>query len=1405
MTALQSPAQLLEEILSTHDLCVACNLCSRREKDISYFTIPKAHQCSGDVLLARQRGGSGIWRPISQRPEFPTPRQYAACWHFVDGKGCTEHKNRCTFARSPEEAAVWNFQKRSNLQLYQLKSLIAQMQVLNLRAQMRPLRAADAILLQFPGAFFELCKLCFYSSPPMESFKGFCTEGHPWNPLLVFYQNREHGSVELSEIRPLPPTNSSGYRYCFNVLRGEPCWHGHERCRFAHSTVEMAVWMAERRGLNRHELLWQEASASQQVNSRPPLQKFYCKVCRREFASEESFMNHCASLDHERLISEDVVTEWKYRPPPMNVNLVLQLCQRPYACVYGENCIYAHSEEELHEWRIRDRTARRKAKVAEEEGLLSYQDRLLREYRNSLNEVVIMSETVPGVKVSCNEDLTLLSLQDLSVLKWTFKIQSERPLVEVALLKQDPGAIFSLGDIIPEDPCTYSRGEKFCTDAMSYDIPVSFKPLNPGFFEQWVVFDFDMRPVLLQKLEVRVGKQSPICPVLRREGVRPPAQNLERWHQGNRVIIPYLTKREAEGKLLKEYKPPQVNLLFNPRSEVDTPITTQNYKQRMHHFLYREELAQEEVVSRLSLKVTVTLFAKLSGHQPEKTAPRGALIAAVPVPYVLTPDTPEGFILKREVRSALVAPPSVARQSQTVYEAIIIPDVIDKESMYLQLSKSCCTKLGLKNNTSCEMEVQFQLNRQQFCEMHKAVDLIQDVELLLPDLKSSTVPVYTGEFSGLNAKQQAAIAFIAGDTDNMKTVAPLLIYGPFGTGKTFTLAEAVKELVKQPGTKVLICSHTNSSADLYVKDYFHHYVSSGCKRARPLRIKARNTPVRVTDQITLMYCSLSPDKQSFVFPDITTLDKFKVIITTTSTARFFHNINLPTGYFTHILIDEASQMLECEALMPLTLAGKRTQVVLAGDHMQMGPKLFSVDEDQRANHTLLNRLFHYYQAEDDQRVASESRIIFNENYRSTKGIVDFVSTHFYVGKSDAIKACGDVPPHPLYHPLRFHNIQGVCQLDTSTMSWYNLEEVASVVNVVQKLVKEWPSQWGNLKQRMICVLSEGMQVFQIREKLSQLKLGAVTVENSQNVQGKQFRAVVISTIHTRESLRTSDIACLEFFNDPRVMNTVMTRAQSQVIVVGEAAALCSFGKCSRIWKSYIEECIRKNSAEPLQLTEDYIEQVVRETKKFTKTEEDEDDSSDTESSTPEISDIDDPILKELLDESNNVSVTVTSEGLLDIFHTDQSSEETEFFRQKEGLHQDLSAPDLQQLLLTNPDDYKVCDLVMKRYDSGYARPLDQPTLSISINGRKNVGHSFPGDQVIVEIDKLSCPPSGKVKGVLKRAGSSLFVCTIDQYDPQVMVPINNCVSKIYTPFWKDKPNHIAIRNIENEHLRPVKF
>lgn len=70
-----------------------------------------------------------------------------------------------------------------------------------------------------------------------------------------------------------------------------------------------------------------------------------------------------------------------------------------------------------------------------------------------------------------------------------------------------------------------------------------------------------------------------------------------------------------------------------------------------------------------------------------------------------------------------------------------------------------------------------------------------------------------------------------------------------------------------------------------------------------------------------------------------------------------------------------------------------------------------------------------------------------------------------------------------------------------------------------------------------------------------------------NVQGKQFRAVFLSTVRTfRPWVRILPEAVgnevdLGFFSSPKLLNTALTRAQSLVAVVGDPVSLCSVGKC----------------------------------------------------------------------------------------------------------------------------------------------------------------------------------------------------------------------------------------------------
>ena len=65
-----------------------------------------------------------------------------------------------------------------------------------------------------------------------------------------------------------------------------------------------------------------------------------------------------------------------------------------------------------------------------------------------------------------------------------------------------------------------------------------------------------------------------------------------------------------------------------------------------------------------------------------------------------------------------------------------------------------------------------------------------------------------------------------------------------------------------------------------------------------------------------------------------------LVLITLSAAAHLTKVSTLRGFFTHIVIDEAGQALETEAIIPLTMATKDTCVVLAGDPRQMSPKVY---------------------------------------------------------------------------------------------------------------------------------------------------------------------------------------------------------------------------------------------------------------------------------------------------------------------------------------------------------------------------------------------------------------------------------------------------------------------------------
>lgn len=151
-----------------------------------------------------------------------------------------------------------------------------------------------------------------------------------------------------------------------------------------------------------------------------------------------------------------------------------------------------------------------------------------------------------------------------------------------------------------------------------------------------------------------------------------------------------------------------------------------------------------------------------------------------------------------------------------------------------------------------------------------------------------------------------------------------------GTGKTVTIIEAIRQLLRHPTTVILASAPSNAAADIIasrLKDYL------------------------TTDQLFRLYAPsyrgvIPPGLVPYTFKkknvhSVHGLDKmtnFRVIVTTCLSGCVPPGIGLPRGHFTHIFIDEAGQASEPECLVPISKAlGNETNVILSGDPCQLGP------------------------------------------------------------------------------------------------------------------------------------------------------------------------------------------------------------------------------------------------------------------------------------------------------------------------------------------------------------------------------------------------------------------------------------------------------------------------------------
>ncbi len=440
------------------------------------------------------------------------------------------------------------------------------------------------------------------------------------------------------------------------------------------------------------------------------------------------------------------------------------------------------------------------------------------------------------------------------------------------------------------------------------------------------------------------------------------------------------------------------------------------------------------------------------------------------------------------------------------------------------------------------------------------------------------VPLY--ENPKLNSTQQAAVNKI------VQANELAIVHGPPGTGKTTTLVQAIKTLIKQGEKRILVTAPSNTAVDLLseklseeglnvlrvgnparvserlmaltldskvaahssikeikrlkkqageFKDMAHKYKRSFGKAEREQRKALFDEAYKIMKDVGRM--------EQYIIDDIT--NKAQVVTATLVGANHYTVRGLQ---YNTVVIDEAGQAIEPACWIPI-LKGKK--LILAGDHCQLSP---TIKSDTAAKGGLSTTLL-----EKCIRLHPQAVVLLEEQYRMHETIMGYSAKVFY---EDKLKAHESVAGHLLHTtdtPLVFIDTAG-CGFEEKNegTSISNPEEAVFLFKHLTRLVAELSTHYTIEKFPTIAVISPYKeQLYVLKEQLLhnpalQPYTHKIAVNTIDSFQGQERDIVYISMT------RSNDAGVIGFLSDTRRMNVAMTRARKKLIVIGDSATLSRF-------------------------------------------------------------------------------------------------------------------------------------------------------------------------------------------------------------------------------------------------------
>ena len=468
---------------------------------------------------------------------------------------------------------------------------------------------------------------------------------------------------------------------------------------------------------------------------------------------------------------------------------------------------------------------------------------------------------------------------------------------------------------------------------------------------------------------------------------------------------------------------------------------------------------------------------------------------------------------------------------------------------------------------SYKFDVHFEFNRSTLKLMHRALEKWSQLKLLhqffdnwtLPSIPEYPLTYLSRELNEMQSKVVQALI----KSCETPFQQPLIIFGPPGTGKTATIVEGVIQILKnKPVSKILVCTPSNSSADLICERLIDAFEMKGNKKEfanfnRPKIIRI-NAASRNQDSVSKKIKDNC--KTYFIVPSNEVIKSGDVIVTTGSSAGYL--VSLRLQIFSHIFFDEAGESLVGDTLIPFSLKNEDTTIIIAGDPKQLGPIIISpLCLTYGMDISLLERLFNLKlkQLKNENPTVEELLKVgvfhLIDNYRAHEGIVKIYNDQFYnsklqpKGDQTLIKWKGLKNPNI---PLLFKNIVGQEEREEDSPSWFNQTEIEEIFKILNDMRRE-----NLLINKNVGIISPyRKQCAKIRERLKAEGFLNVDVGTTEFFQGDERNVIIVTCVRSIITNVQADLKFhLGFISKPKRINVSISRAKNLLVILGNAELL----------------------------------------------------------------------------------------------------------------------------------------------------------------------------------------------------------------------------------------------------------